>query len=73
MAWERVAICEEGGDWHADGSTYSGGLGISRANWDAFGGRQFASEGALATEDQQIEVAMRIQPTAPDQDSCAAW
>ncbi len=72
-AWERVAMCEEGGNWSADGGRFSGGLGISRANWIAYGGGQFAPEGAMATEDQQIMVAERIQSTAPDQGGCAGW
>jgi hypothetical protein len=72
-AWERVAMCEEGGDWSADGGRFSGGLGISRANWIAYGGGEFAPEGAMATEDQQIMVAERIQSTAPDQDGCRGW
>jgi hypothetical protein len=72
-AWERVAMCEEGGDWSADGGRFSGGLGISRANWIAYGGGEFAPEGAMATEDQQIMVAERIQSSAPDQDGCRGW
>ena len=72
-AWERVALCEEGGDWNVNGGEFSGGLGISRSNWDAYGGTQFAAEGANATEDQQIMVAERIQPYPPDQDGCAGW
>ncbi len=72
-AWERVAMCEEGGNWQADGGRFSGGLGISRANWIAYGGGEFASEGAMATEDQQIMVAERIQSTAPDQYGCHGW
>ncbi len=72
-AWERVAMCEEGGNWSADSSRFSGGLGITRANWDNYGGREFASEGAMATEDQQIMVAERIQPDAPDQYGCRGW
>src|SRR5271166_230132 len=73
-AWERVAICEEGGNWQADGSEVSGGLGITRANWNAYGGTQFAPEGAEATEDQQIIVAMRISPNPPDQNGCTgSW
>ena len=66
-------MCEEGGNWSADGGRFSGGLGISRANWIAYGGGQFAPEGAMATEDQQIMVAERIQSTAPDQGGCAGW
>jgi hypothetical protein len=72
-AWERVAMCEESGNWAADGSVFSGGLGISRANWAAFGGYAFASEGAMATEDEQILVAERIQSSPPDQGGCAGW
>ena len=72
-AWERVAMCEEGGDWGFDGSEFSGGLGISRTNWDAYGGTEFAPEGAEATEDEQIMVAERIQSTPPDQYGCSGW
>jgi hypothetical protein len=72
-AWERVSMCEEGGNWASDGSAFSGGLGISRANWDAFGGLEFAPEGAMATEDQQIMVAERIEPSPPDQYVCEGW
>jgi Transglycosylase-like domain len=72
-AWERVAMCEEGGNWNAESSRFSGGLGITRANWDVYGGRAFAPEGAMATEDQQIMVAQRIQPDAPDQYGCRGW
>jgi CBS domain-containing protein len=72
-AWERVAMCEEGGNWTTDGGRFSGGLGISRANWDAYGGTQYAAEGAEATPDQQIMVAERIQSSPPDQDGCHGW
>jgi len=72
-AWTKVAICEEGGNWHVWGPVYSGGLGISNVNWIIYGGRQFASSAALATPEQQVAVAMRIQPYAPDQYGCANW
>jgi hypothetical protein len=72
-AWERVAMCEEGGNWSAQSSRFSGGLGITRSNWDNYGGRQFAPEGAMATEDQQIMVAERIQPIPPDRYGCGGW
>ena len=72
-AWERVALCEEGGDWSADGGRFSGGLGITRANWTAYGGGAYAPEGAMATEDQQIMVAEHIEPSAPDQYGCHGW
>ncbi|HEV3282467.1 MAG TPA: transglycosylase family protein [Acidimicrobiales bacterium] len=72
-AWERVAMCEEGGNWSARSSRFSGGLGITRSNWDNYGGQQFAPEGAMATEDQQIMVAERIQPSPPDGYGCSGW
>ncbi len=74
-AWEKVAICEEGGDWIYDGPVYSGGLGISRTNWDAYGGQQFAPERAQATPEQQATIGQRIEGSSfvPDQNGCAAW
>ena len=72
-AWERVALCEEGGNWQSDGPRFSGGLGITRSNWAAYGGLQYAPSGAQATPDQQIMVAERIQGTAPDQYGCRGW
>ena len=72
-AWSHVAMCEEGGNWAYDGGRFSGGLGITRTNWAAYGGDEFASEGALATPDQQIMVAERIQSSPPDQYGCHGW
>lgn len=72
-AWDRVAMCEEGGNWQADGSRFSGGLGITRANWSIYGGLQYASSAAQATPDQQIMVAERIQSYPPDQHGCSSW
>jgi len=72
-AWNRVASCEEGGNWQADGPRFSGGLGISRTNWVAYGGLQYAPSGAQATPDQQIMVAQRIQFSPPDQYGCSSW
>lgn len=66
-------MCEEGGNWHAEGALYSGGLGISRVNWVAYGGLEFAPDGAQASPDAQIMVAERIQSYPPDQSGCAAW
>ncbi len=72
-AWERVAVCEEGGNWNADGGRFSGGLGITRTNWIAYGGGAYAPEGAMASEDEQIMVAERIQSSPPDQGGCHSW
>jgi hypothetical protein len=72
-AWSRVAMCEEGGNWHVVGPVFSGGLGISNVNWGVFGGHQFSWNAGYASPDQQIVVAMRIQQDPPDQDGCASW
>ena len=72
-AWSRVASCEEGGNWQADGPRFSGGLGITRANWANYGGQQYAPSAAQATPDQQIMVAERIQYSPPDQYGCSSW
>jgi hypothetical protein len=72
-AWDRVAMCEEGGNWESDGSRFSGGLGITRSNWAIYGGLQYAPEAAEATPDEQIMVAERIQASPPDQGGCSSW
>jgi len=71
--WDRVAMCEEGGNWHSEGSRFSGGLGITRANWVDYGGLQYAPSAAEATPDEQIMVAQRIQYSPPDQYGCSSW
>ena len=68
--WSKVNICEEGGNWHVIGPVYSGGLGISDANWIAYGGLRFAPNAAYATRYQQIVIAENIQPNPPDQYGC---
>ena len=53
------------------GSKYSGGVGFLNASWTAYGGGQYASLAGLATEDQQIIIAKRIQGgNPPDQNGC---
>lgn len=73
--WAKVEGCEEPvTGWTTEGSVYSGGLGISDVNWRAYGGLAFAPNGGLATPEQQIEVAERIQPDPPDQHGCTgSW
>lgn len=81
VQWAKVAICETGGRWHAhDGDTFSGGIGISHVVWNEYGGREFAPAPYLASIEDQITVARRIQAAAgvpnyvPDQAGCTgAW
>lgn len=78
--WTKVSICEQGGRWHIQGPRFSGGLGISNHNWDFFGGREFAPNAGLATPEQQVVIAKRIQAYGgvpnyvPDQYECdGSW
>jgi hypothetical protein len=59
--WDRMAMCETGGNWahHPDGQ-WSGGLGIYRQTWQVWGGEEFAPNAGHATREQQIIVANRI-------------
>lgn len=69
--WQRVAICEVGGDWFMTGPTYSG-IGFSNATWYQYGGRHFAPLAGEATKDQQILIGMRVTKSwVPDQHGCS--
>ncbi len=59
--WDKVAQCETGGNWRAQGPTYQGGLGIYFQTWKGFGGRDFANNAGDATREEQIIVAERIR------------
>ncbi len=78
--WEHVNMCEEGGDWHVDGSEFAGGLGFTRSNWARFNTFGFAANAADATPLQQIRVAVAFAEAywgspdaAPDQGGCAGY
>jgi hypothetical protein len=60
--WGCLAECESSGDWHINtGNTFYGGLQFWQPTWEAFGGLEFARRADLATRDEQIEVAKRVQ------------
>jgi hypothetical protein len=76
-AWTKVSICEEGGNWHVNGSRFAGGLGFTKANWAQFNTFGFPSNAAFATPYQQIRVAVAFAVHyygsanfAPDQNGC---
>ena len=75
-AWNKVAWCETHGNWKHQGWLYEGGLGILHSNWAYYGGYKFAHHAWLATPQQQVWVAMRIQnglPTPDQNGTCHAW
>ncbi|MEU3956451.1 transglycosylase family protein [Streptomyces achromogenes] len=59
--WDKVAACESGGDWSINtGNGYYGGLQISLANWQHYGGTGYAPRPDLATKKEQILIAEKI-------------
>ena len=76
VEWGKVAHCETGGNWKHQGWLYEGGLGILHSNWAYYGGYKFAPHAWMATPEQQVVVAMRIQnglPTPDQNGTCHAW
>jgi len=58
-AWDRIAQCESGGNWHANtGNGYYGGLQFNLGTWRAYGG---SSRPDLVSREQQIAVAERVR------------
>ena len=59
--WNAIAACESGGNWSTNtGNGFSGGLQFSQGTWDAYGGGQYASSAAGASQSQQVAVAQRV-------------
>jgi hypothetical protein len=59
--WSAIAACESGGNWSDNtGNGFYGGLQFSEGTWLAYGGGQYASTAAGASESQQIAVAQRV-------------
>jgi LysM repeat protein len=59
--WDKVAVCETGGLWSANtGNGFYGGLAITQATWDQYGGDAYAPRPDLASRAQQITVAEKI-------------
>ena len=58
--WDRVAVCESGGNWAINtGNGYYGGVQFSLSTWAAFGGNDYAYYPHHATKAQQIAIARR--------------
>ncbi|MEH6622410.1 MULTISPECIES: transglycosylase family protein [Dietzia] len=60
-AWDQVAQCESGGDWHINtGNGYYGGLQFAAQTWSGYGGGEFAATADQATREQQIQIGERV-------------
>ncbi len=69
--WQRVAICEVGGNWSMTGGKYSG-IGFLNATWYQYGGLRYAPFAGEASEDQQILIGMKVtNGWVPDQYGCS--
>src|SRR5882757_5158403 len=66
--WDKVAVCETGGQWSANtGNGFYGGLAITQDTWDTYGGDAYAQRPDEATRAEQIAVAENILGTlGPD-------
>ena len=59
--WDKVALCESGGNWKINtGNGYYGGLQFNLATWRSAGGKRFANYPHRATKREQIHVANRL-------------
>lgn len=60
--WDTIAQCEATGNWAINsGNGFSGGLQFTDSTWQAFGGGAYAPQAHLATREQQIAVAEKVQ------------
>ena len=60
--WDRLAQCESGGNWSINtGNGYYGGIQFNQQTWAAYGGTKYASRADLATREQQIDIAKKVQ------------
>ena len=59
--WDRLSMCESGGNWHINtGNGFYGGLQFDYGTWLSNGGGAYAPRADLATREQQIAVANRL-------------
>lgn len=60
--WDQLVQCEAGGNWSINtGNGYHGGLQFSPRTWTGNGGGEYAPTANLATREQQIAIAQRVQ------------
>ncbi len=60
--WDQIAQCESNGNWSINtGNGYYGGLQFAPGTWLANGGGAYGPTANLATREQQIAVAKRVQ------------
>ncbi len=60
--WDSLAQCESGGNWSINtGNGFHGGLQFTPSTWAGFGGTAYAPSAEMASREQQIAVAQKVQ------------
>ncbi|NLU82663.1 resuscitation-promoting factor [Rhodococcus sp. HNM0569] len=60
--WDALAQCEATGNWAANtGNGFYGGLQFTQQTWAGYGGTQYAARPDMATREQQIAIAEKVQ------------
>lgn len=60
--FDQLSECESGRNWSINtGNGFSGGLQFLPSTWTGFGGGEFAPSAHLATREQQIIIADKVQ------------
>ncbi|QCQ90101.1 resuscitation-promoting factor [Rhodococcus sp. SGAir0479] len=60
--WDSLVQCEATGNWAINsGNGFYGGLQFTQSTWAAYGGTQYAARADLASREQQIAVAEKVQ------------
>lgn len=60
--WDILAQCESGGKWAINtGNGFTGGLQFVDSTWLGFGGGQYAPQAYLASREEQIAIAQKVQ------------
>ena len=59
--WNEVAACESTNDWNINtGNGYYGGLQLTQADWEKYGGLAYAPSADQASRSQQIAVGEKV-------------
>lgn len=60
--WDQLAMCESTGNWAINtGNGFYGGLQFTPSTWLGFGGGEYAPSAHLATREEQIAIAQKVQ------------
>lgn len=60
--WDELVQCEATGNWAINtGNGFYGGLQFTQQTWEGFGGTAYAPRADLASREQQIAIAEKVQ------------